>query len=435
MIPRMKDRSTPVHVRRRTAAARTAADAAQAGGPGSDAPAHAFHPIGNAGASLASLAAEEAAAFGARPYQVDLARSIVQALESPVCRIRPGASTQILSSVLTIVPTGGGKTHVALSVARALQRHAGLRVGVVAARRDLLRQAREENERFGFGIDLRLVSLFEKEPPRVDLMIFDEAHRDASASAATLAARMSPRWALGLTATPFRCDSARLSYSHEIRRCSIQTLQSDGYLANYEHFCIDEWRPDAVADTWLRFRDRFGQSLAFFRTRIEALACLQALRAGGARADIVDGTSDRDAQLEAFAAGELDVLLAMGCLSEGISMPHLRTVFVRPASRGPTIQAVGRVFRLHPDIPIKAVVQCRRAPVPFPRIAKPLEQHVLQEGRWRSLGPTRELDSLVARMRGIAARGAVDLPPFIAKSRGRAAPAVVRGFRTDNLSR
>jgi len=88
------------------------------------------------------------------------------------------------------------------------------------------------------------------------------------------------------------------------------------------------------------------------------------------------------------------------------------------------------VFRKHPDIPLKAVVQCRRAPVPFPRIAKPMEQHVLQDGRWRSLGPTRELDAVVARMRGIAARGAVDMPTFLAKFGGRAAAPAVRGLRT-----
>jgi superfamily II DNA or RNA helicase len=424
MIPRMNDAAHRTPSRLRRAEPRPAPRAAPAE------PAAAFHPIGRATESLVSHAATEATAFGARPYQVELAKGIVAALESPVCRVRPGAATQVLSSALVVVPTGGGKTHVGLSVARLLQRRAGLRVGVVAARRDLLRQAREENERFGFGVDLRLVSLFEKDPPPVDLMIFDEAHRDACASAATLAAKMCPRWVLGLTATPFRGDSARLAYSHEIRRCSIQSLQSDGYLANYEHFSIDEWRPDAVADAWLRSRERFGQSLMFFRTRREAAACLRSLQEGGARADIVDGASDRESQLEAFAAGDLDVLLAMGCLSEGISMPHLRTVFVRPASRGPTIQAVGRVFRKHPDIPLKAVVQCRRAPVPFPRIAKPMEQHVLQDGRWRSLGPTRELDAVVARMRGIAARGAVDMPTFLAKFGGRAAAPAVRGLRT-----
>jgi superfamily II DNA or RNA helicase len=406
-----------IHHMPRTAATTAAAAAAQ------------FHPIGEARESLAAHAASEASALGGRPYQVDLARDIVQALEAPVCRVRPDASSQVLSSALVVVPTGGGKTFVALSVARTLQRRGAIRVGLVAARRDLLRQAREENERFGFGIDLRTVSLFEKDPPAVDLMIFDEAHRDACTSAATLAARMQPRWAIGLTATPFRSDSARLSYSHELRRCSIQQLQSDGYLANYEHFTIEEFTPGSVAGAWLASRDRFGQSFAFFRTIAEARACVALLEAGGASAQLVDGSSDREEQLEAFAAGEVDVLCAVGCLNEGISLPQLRTVFVRPASRGPTMQAVGRVFRPHAGIPLKAVVQCRRTPTPFPRIAKPMEQHVLKDGGWRSLGPTRELDAVVARMRGIVARSKVDMPPFI-KLRAGGPRSVVRGPRT-----
>ena len=66
-----------------------------------------FHPIGDARESLAAHAASDATALGGRKYQVDLARDIVSALETPVCRVREGSSAQMLSSALEI-----GRAHV-----------------------------------------------------------------------------------------------------------------------------------------------------------------------------------------------------------------------------------------------------------------------------------------------------------------------------------
>ena len=367
-------------------------------------------PIGAATGSLADAAARCSAQSMGRPHQLELARDIVVALENPPLAgqqaLRRGASC----SALVVVPTGGGKTHVALSAARAIQREAGLRVGWCAARRELLRQAQRENERFGFEVDMHLISLFDRRAPECDLLIMDEAHHDACVTAANLQSRVRAKYVVGLTATPWRTDRARLSYSHVLRRCSIQSLQDDGFLSRYVHVTIESWKPELVAQTWLSARERFGKSVMFFRTSAEAARCVSALRAGGATADLVTGASDRESQIAAFDAGHVDVLVAMGCLCEGFSDPSLSTVFVRPASKGPTVQMAGRVFRLHPDIPLKTIVQSHDAPVPFTRIARPVEQHMIERGQWRSLGPTRQLDGLVHRMRQIAAQSTAVLP-------------------------
>jgi superfamily II DNA or RNA helicase len=371
-------------------------------------------PIGAACGSLADAASECSAERQGRPHQRELTRDIVMALERPPQLAPTRGNHGASCSALVVVPTGGGKTHVALSAAQVLQRKAGLRVGWCAARRELLRQAEAENERFGFGVEMRMISLFDRRAPQCDLLIMDEAHHDACVTAANLQAHVRARYVVGLTATPWRTDRARLSYSHVLRRCSIQSLQDDGFLSRYVHVSIESWKPELVARTWLESPDRFGRSVMFFRTQKEAARCLDTLRAGGAAADLVTGDSDRESQIADFAAGELDVLVAMGCLCEGFSDPGLATVFVRPASKGPTVQMAGRVFRTHPDIPLKTIVQSRDTPVPFTRIARPVEQHMIDAGQWRALGATRKLDDLVHRMRQIAAQSQAVLPTRLA---------------------
>ncbi len=340
---------------------------------------------------------------------------MIHALEAPI----PGrASRSIVSSALVIVPTGGGKTHLGLSVAATLQDQ-GLRVGWCAAKRELLRQVDQENKRFGFGVELRLVSMFDRSPPPCDCLIMDEAHHDACTSAASLLAAMSPAYVIGLTATPFRTDQARLAYNHVLRRCSIQSLQDDGYLSHYRHITIESWDPIQVARVWLADRAEFGKTVIFFRTEADGALCVNELRTAGVACELVSGRTDRDSQIADFAADRLQVLVAMACLTEGFNDPSLKTVFVRPASRGPTVQMAGRVFRQHPNIPIKTLVQCQRTPMPFPRIAKPREQFVITNGVWRSIGATRQLDALVQSMRALAASGVPQLPKVFARGRAR----------------
>ncbi len=370
---------------------------------------------GSSHPTLGPCACNCSRAHGGREYQQALAGEVVQALEAPL----PGrASRAIVSSALVIVPTGGGKTHLALSIAKTLQDEAGLRIGWCATRRELLRQAAEENRRFGFGVDLRLVSLFDRSPPECDVLMMDEAHHDACTTAASLTAAVRPAFVIGLTATPYRTDRARLSYNHVLRRCSIQSLQDDGFLSQYRHVVIESWEPAKVAAAWLADRDQFGKTVIFFRTAAEGRACLAMLRLARVACELVTGESDRQQQIADFAADRLEVLIAMGCLTEGFNDPSLRTVFVRPASRGPTVQMAGRVFRLHPGIAIKTVVQPQRTPMPMPRIARPSEQYLVVDGEWRSIGATPRLDVLVDSMRRLAASAAPVLPKILRPQRG-----------------
>lgn len=368
--------------------------------------------------------------FGARPYQSDIVTECMGHLSAT--RVAGLASANGLSgarrsrSALIQSPTGSGKTFMGLACAAVMHDRRGLRVGWCAARRELLRQAERENRAFGFDLEIAYISMFDKRPPKVDLLVIDEAHHDGAMSMATLHGVIDPSFVIGLTATPFRRDRVKLCFEKVIRSCSIQQLVDDGYLSRYMHFTVPTWAPGDVAACYARERLRWGQSLVFFHTRVQAAACHAALVGFGVRAELVTGESDRERQIDAFVAGEVEVLLSMNVLSEGFDCPSIKTVFCRPASRAPTVQMGGRVFRTHAGTPRKQIVQMRGSALPFTRVVRPEEQYLLLDGAWRSLGPTRELEAEVEAQRRRLAEIKVELPRLILQRRSRNAATWVQ---------
>ena len=371
------------------------------------------------GPDLGSAALDICAAARARPYQSEIVTECMKHLRAPrKVGIAP-VSGRRSRSVLIQAPTGSGKTLMGLLCGAVLQNELGLRVGWCAGRRELLRQAARENEKFALGVDLVTISMFDRHPPKVDVLIIDEAHHDGAMSMATLHGVIDPSIVLGLTATPYRRDRVKLCFEKVIRSCSIQRLVDDGYLSRYRHFTVPTWAPADVAAGYVRERAKWGQSLIFFHTKAQAAECLAALVARGVKAELVTGTSDRDAQIKAFETGATEVLLSMNILTEGFDCPSLRTVFCRPSSRATTVQMGGRVFRLHKQTPLKQIVQMRGTPMPFTRIVRPEEQHLLVDGEWRSLGATRELDAEIEAQRRRLAEVKVEMPRFLTHGRGR----------------
>jgi superfamily II DNA or RNA helicase len=315
-----------------------------------------------------------------------------------------------LRSILIDSPTGSGKTVMALLIARAMQEKLGVRIGWVAMRRYLLGQAREENARHEINADMEYISMFDREPPTgLDLLIVDEAQHDAAQSMAVLHQQIRPKYILGLSATPFRADRVKLCFDTVIKDAGIQSLISDGYLSPYHHYTLPRYDPATVVDFYLRDRARWGRSLFYFQ---------KSLRAAGVRVEIVSGASDREAQLEAFRAGKVDVLCNCLMLSEGFNAPELKTVFCRPSCKSVTIQMAGRVLRQHPALPFKQIVQCPQTRWPFPRTASPALQYSWTAGEWRSLQVNPLISQVNLRTLQALARSEVTLPAFVTKRSG-----------------
>ena len=153
-------------------------------------------------------------AYERRNYQVE---AIAECLEAFAARKR--------ESVLLESPVGSGKTYMALEVIHRFQEHLGrpLKIGWVAPRHHLLRQMMEANRDL-YQDNIRPVSLFEKVPPEVELVVLDEAHHEATQSCVLLYERMRAKWTIGLSATPMRTDRMKLSFQETVRTCSIGRL-------------------------------------------------------------------------------------------------------------------------------------------------------------------------------------------------------------------
>ena len=273
-----------------------------------------------------------------------------------------------------------------------------MRVVWTAMRRNLLAQVERENSDRGFGVDLATVSMFDRSPPRGDLLVFDEAQHDATRSMASLHAAIGPRKVLGLSATPYRADRLGLCFERTVRDAGIRQLVLDGYLSPFAHYTLTAYTPESVAAAWLREPDRWGRTLVFFRTIAECRTCAGLLEAAGVACEIVIAASDRESQIERFEAGACQVILSVAVLAEGFDCPGLQTVFCRPSGRGPAVQMAGRVLRRAEGLPLKAIVQCQATKHPFTATAPPAVQYVQAGTGWRSIGINDRVERATARM-------------------------------------
>jgi superfamily II DNA or RNA helicase len=266
--------------------------------------------------------------------------------------------------------------------------------------------------------------MFDASPPAVDVMIVDEAQHDGARSMATLHATLQPKKLLGLTATPFRSDRIKLCFEQVIRDIGIQQLIQAGYLSKYRHFTVPAWQPTDIAARFASERERWGQSLIFFHRLQQCMECQQALAACGVPSEVVTGSSNRDRQIDAFRSGEIKVLLSMAILAEGFDCPELQTVFCRPSGRGCTIQMCGRVFRRHPAVPLKQIVQSRCTRYPITKTADAAEQYVHMNGHWRSLHVNEQANAVGHNMLQLLSQCRTQLPDHVTKHRRsrRAAP-------------
>jgi len=349
-----------------------------------------------------------------RDYQRRVVGRVIEMFSGPHTDRRhelPEARSAIIES-----PTGSGKTVMGLLVARWAQERLGMRVVWSAMRRNLLAQVERENRDRGFGVNLHTVSMFEKSPPRGELLIVDEAQHDATRSMASLHAAVGPVKVLGLSATPYRSDRLGLCFERTVRDAGIRQLVLDGHLSPYAHYTLARYSPETVAATYLREPERFGRSLAFFRTLAECQRCAERLSTDGVTVEVVTATSDREEQIARFEAGGCQVILSVGVLTEGFDCPSLATVFCRPAGKGPTIQMAGRVLRRVPELPVKNVVQCANTTHPFTATAPATVQYVESDGGWRSIGMNSRIEEASTRM--------LELLVALAKAESAAASSV-----------
>jgi superfamily II DNA or RNA helicase len=320
-----------------------------------------------------------------RPYQI---RTVDKVLDHYL---------EGLPSVLIESATGSGKTVMGLVIAKALN-GMGLTVGWCAMRRNLLTQAEDSNREKNIKADIKTFSMFDKNPPKVDVIIVDEAHHDACSSMATIHAAVNPKFIVGLSATPQRHDKVGLVFRKTVKEAGLYDLVRDQYLAKADLFMVKNWTPETVAKTYLERPEHWGKSLMFFRTEDLCREAEARLSAEGIPVAVVTGKTDKMKQLEDFEAGLYDVLISMNVLTEGFDCPALETVFVRPTVKGLTMQMAGRVLRKHGKTK-KKIVQSVDTENPFSAIAPVGRQHIKEDDRWTSMAEADRVTSEIRRIK------------------------------------
>lgn len=335
--------------------------------------------------------------FARRPYQARI-------IDQVVVLFREGS----VRSIMIESPTGSGKTFMGLNAAQDYKDATGTNPIVVwvAMRQHLLHQVVIEKAKFGLDIDLRPLSMFNEqgrialaaeiaESGREVILVLDEAQHDAATTMTDVYQAIKPDYVLGLSATPFRVDKAKLCFEKQIRDAGIHRLISDGYLSKFDLHMIDEYTPEKVANCYLAEPDKWGKSVFYFVNTDQALECHLHLLKGGCKNHLVlGGQSDNDTMIQEFKDGVVDALVNCMILTEGFDCPELKTAFVRDSSRGPTMQMGGRVFRLHESAPRKNIVQSSNTKWPMCKTATPEDQYKLVDGRWLSIKPNKQMDAI-----------------------------------------
>lgn len=345
--------------------------------------------------------------FESRDYQERIHKKALDYLQTP--------NKGIVKTLLIESPTGSGKTVMGLRLTKYLEEQ-GHKIGWIAHRKELLDQAVQANQDFFQVEKIQPISLFTREPEQYKectVIVVDEAQHDAAKSAAILHDVIRPEIIIGLTATPYRTDKANLCFQKVIKDAGIHQLIREGYLAEFHQYIYNhDWTPNNIAKLYAEDPERWGKTVIYFLKQDDAVECAKLLQELEIPAGYVIGSEPRDKALEAFRADQLSVLTNVAVLTEGFDEPSLKSAFVRPSSKGPTVQMAGRVFRKHPDTPVVNIVQSKDTKYPFTRHATACNQFVMEEENWRSIDP-KNLTPLFASQRRKIAAAKTDMPNYL----------------------
>ena len=313
-------------------------------------------------------------------YQADLVEEVGTALETH-------------NSVVLQLPTGGGKTRIAVEITRRA-RAASRRVWFVCHRREIIRQTHESFDAAavahgvvaaGFPANLdaevqvcsvgslarRAASLGSP-----NLIIWDECHHVAAKSWSRLKAAFPDAHHLGLTATPTRLDGKGLkgSFAHLIIGPSTRRLIDDAFLSSYRLFAptipdlrgIKTTRGDydkgalgeamskavLVGDVVEHYQRHVpGKRAIVFASSVKgSQAVAERFDAAGIPALHIDGSTpedERDAAVRALADGSVKVLTNVEIFTEGFDLPTIDAVILLRPTKSLALfhQMVGRGLR------------------------------------------------------------------------------------------
>ena len=307
------------------------------------------------------------------------------------------AHQQRKSSGIVILPPGSGKTRIAAEDAFKCQ---STHLLYIAHAAEILDVAKSELEAV-FGakdvkwhqskrdlaqparVNITTIQLLSRHLDHLDLdpydyVVIDEFHHAAAKSYRKLIQRSSPKFLLGLTATPFRGDKQdiyELCAGNVITNFELRDGIDAGILSPYHYYgCFDNIDYSKIARTSTGYDARDLERALVIPKRDEAIISKWQERAGGkatvafccsheharrvakrftkagipAAAYISDtGTDERRILLDSLANGELRVICTVDVFNEGADLPFIECLlFLRPTeSKRIFYQQLGRGLR------------------------------------------------------------------------------------------
>ncbi|WP_428926865.1 DUF3427 domain-containing protein [Marinibacterium sp. SX1] len=214
-------------------------------------------------------------------------------------------------------------------------------------------------------------------PDRFDYIVVDEFHHAAARTYQNLIDHFTPRFLLGLTATPDRTDGGDLlglCGENLVYQCDLFRGIEAGRLSPFHYFGVPDdidyaqipWRSGQLDPTELeaqlattaraenaleQFRKRAkGPAIGFCCSKRHADYMAQFFRDAGLRAVAVHSGEDsapRASSLTQLGAGELDILFAVDMFNEGVDVPEIGTVLMLRPTESAIIwlQQLGRGLR------------------------------------------------------------------------------------------
>jgi superfamily II DNA or RNA helicase/diadenosine tetraphosphate (Ap4A) HIT family hydrolase len=226
------------------------------------------------------------------------------------------------------------------------------------------------------------------ERDRFDYIIVDEFHHASAATYRNLIAYFTPKFLLGLTATPERTDGGDLlglCQENLVYRCDLARGIRQDLLAPFHYFGVPDevdyqnipWRNHRFDEAELtravatekraqnaldQLRERGGKrTIAFCCSQRHSDFMAEFFSKNGCRAVAVhsgENSAPRAASLEALEAGRIDVVCAVDMFNEGVDIPNVDTVMMlRPTESSILwMQQFGRGLRKSEGKPFLTVI-------------------------------------------------------------------------------
>ena len=314
-----------------------------------------------------------------RDYQIDICSRVSEAFEHH-------------RSVMVQMPTGTGKTVVLAELVKRLKmKNEGLKILIVAHRRELVEQIKATIKRMKMDSRNITVESIQTISRRIDaldfipsLVVIDEAHHALAKTYKMMWDAWPDARFLGLTATPCRLNGKGFTdlFDVLVQSEDIPTFIKEKWLSTYDFVSI---KSDGVTQRFLNSLQKRGADgdyqnkemdmLLNKRPSIERLyqsfeeygkdrkgivyainishakKIMELYQEHGIKAVAIDSktpVAERQADIEAFKNGDIQVLVNVDIFSEGFDCPDVEFVqLARPTlSLAKYLQMVGRGLRV-----------------------------------------------------------------------------------------